>query len=414
MASGNLFKESLRISWLSVNSNLLRSILTILIIAFGIMALTGIITATEALKNSINSEFTRMGANTFNIRNKDMNVKIGGKRERQKNYAQISYRQAEEFKQNFEFPATVSIFYRASGQATVKYEEEKTNPNIPVIGADEYYILTSGFELQKGRNFSETEIRYGKHVAVIGSELADNLFAKKNPIGKTVNAGVSKYQVVGVLKAKGASMGFSEDKVMIIPHSNARQYFSGQDESFTISVLPYSNISTDFALGEAEAEFRKVRKLSVRDDTDFAIIKSDNLANMLIENISYVTLAAAAIGFITLIGAAVGLMNIMLVSVSERTREIGTRKAMGAKSKTIMQQFLFESVFIGQIGGVVGIILGILAGNIVSAAVGTPFVIPWLWIIAGVFITFIVGLLSGLLPALKASKLDPIEALRYE
>ncbi len=414
MSTGNLFKENFRISWLSIQSNMLRSILTVAIIAFGIMALTGIITATEALKNSINSEFTRMGANTFNIRNRDMDVRMGGRRERKKNYSNITYRQAEEFKTNFDFPATVSLFYRASSGATIKYKEEKTNPNIPVFGTDDNYLLTSGFEIEKGRNFTETEIRNGRNVAILGSELAYTLFGKTPPEGEIINAGVCKYKVIGVLKSKGASLGFSQDKILIIPNTNARQYFKSDDESFTISVLPYSGISVDLAVGEAEGQFRTVRRLTARDETDFSVIKSDNLANMLIENISYVTLAAAAIGFITLIGAAVGLMNIMLVSVSERTREVGIRKALGAKSVDIRQQFLFESVFIGQIGGIVGIILGILAGNLVSSAVGTPFVIPWLWILLGVVITFAVGILSGILPAIKASKLDPIAALRYE
>jgi putative ABC transport system permease protein len=410
----NLVKENLRIALNSIRSNLLRTILTVMIIAVGIMALIGILTSVDAIKNTINSEFTRMGANSFTIRNQEMKVHIGKRRERRKNYTAITYRQAKEFQDKYQFPSLVSISIRASGNATVKYHKVKTNPNIPVVGGDENYLNTSGYDVELGRNFSEQEVQTGKNVTIIGSELAETLFKKQKAEGKIISVGASHYKIIGVLKSKGSSMGFSDDKVVIIPLTNARQNYTGNDASYTISVMPSPGSSTDFAVGEAENTFRIVRKLGYADDSDFDISKSDNLANMLIENIQYVTLAATIIGIITLFGAAVGLMNIMLVSVSERIREIGTRKAIGATSKIIRQQFLFESVLIGQLGGILGIILGILVGNMVSAAVGNHFFIPWLWILFGVLICFIVGILSGLLPAIKASKSDPIEALRFE
>jgi putative ABC transport system permease protein len=385
-----------------------------MIIAVGIMALIGILTSVDAIKSTINSEFTRMGANSFTIRNQEMKVHIGKRRERRKNYTAITYRQAKEFQDKYQFPSLVSISIRASGNATVKYHKVKTNPNIPVVGGDENYLNTSGYDVELGRNFSEQEVQTGKNVTIIGSELAETLFKKQKAEGKIISVGASHYKIIGVLKSKGSSMGFSDDKVVIIPLTNARQNYTGNDASYTISVMPSPGSSTDFAVGEAENTFRIVRKLGYADESDFDISKSDNLANMLIEHIQYVTLAATIIGIITLFGAAVGLMNIMLVSVSERIREIGTRKAIGATSKIIRQQFLFESVLIGQLGGILGIILGILVGNMVSAAVGNHFFIPWLWILFGVLICFIVGILSGLLPAIKASKSDPIEALRFE
>jgi putative ABC transport system permease protein len=385
-----------------------------MIIAVGIMALIGILTSVDAIKNTINSEFTRMGANTFTIRNREFNVHMGRHREKLKNYSEITFRQAKEFIEKYQFPAKVSVFIRASGNATVKYQTEKTNPNIPVVGGDENYLGISGYDIEIGRNFTEQEVTAGKNVTVIGKELSENLFKKQSAEGKIISVGAVRYKVVGVLKSKGSSMGFNDDKIVIIPLTNARQNFTGDNASYTISVLPGVGTSTDYAVGEAENTFRIIRKLGFSDDNDFDISKSDNLANMLLSNIQYVTIAATIIGIITLFGAAVGLMNIMLVSVSERIREIGTRKAIGATSKIIRQQFLFESVFIGQLGGILGIILGIAVGNMVSAAVGNTFFIPWLWILTGFAICFAVGILSGLLPAIKASKSDPIEALRYE
>lgn len=410
----SLLIENLRIAIYSIRSNILRTILTVLIIAIGIMALIGIITATNAIESGISSEFTRMGANTFSIRNNTLNVRIGGQRSKKTENTRITFDQAKDFKEQYFLPSNVSISVRAYGNATIRYKENETNPNIPILGADENYIFTSGTEIEKGRNFTEKEAYSAKNIAILGSELAYNLFKNENPISKTISANGKWYKVIGVLKSKGSSMGFSDDKILIIPVSNSRQYFPTPESSFSINVLPASSIPLEIAIGEAEGLFRKVRGLKTKEESNFSINKSDNLANLLIDNIKYVTYAAFVIGMITLMGAAVGLMNIMLVSVSERTREIGTRKALGATRKLIRQQFLFESIFIGQIGGILGIIIGILIGNMVSAIIGSSFIIPWIWIIVGVIICLAVGLLSGLIPAIKASNLDPIDALRYE
>ncbi|MCB2196793.1 MAG: ABC transporter permease [Bacteroidetes bacterium] len=408
----SLFIENLRIAFGAIRSNLLRTILTIVIIAFGIMALVGILTAIDSIKGSISSQFRSMGANTFTIVNRESRVRVGGRVER---YRNIEFREATEFKETYDFPALVSISTMASEIATVKYKSEKTNPNIPVVGSDENYLITSGYEIKVGRNLTINDIQSNSHVVVIGSGLADELFIEgEEPLNKIIGIGNGKYKIVGILKEKGSSFGSSGDKICILPITSVRQYFSRPNMNFRISVLPNNSQLLKAAINEAEGSFRVIRKLRSFENSNFTIESSDNLSNMLIENIKYVTIAATIIGIITLFGAAIGLMNIMLVSVTERTREIGIRKAIGAKASTIRRQFLYESVIIGQLGGFFGIILGILIGNVVSFVTGGIFIIPWFWILSGVFLCFIVGLVSGLFPAIKASKLDPIISLRYE
>ncbi len=411
----DLFRENFRISLESIKSNLLRSILTILIIAIGIMALVGILTAITALENSISSEFQRMGVNTFSIESRGMHVHIGSERYRSKNFSHITYREAKRFKDEFSFPATTSISIRGTGIATVKYKSKKTDPNVTIRGVDENFLLTGGFEIEKGRNFTEQEIQNNRNLVVIGSEIKSKLFGRQiDPVNKIITIGGGRYRVIGVLKSKGSSMGFSDDRACMLPVTNVRQYFSRPNMSFRLNVMPYDPKLLDIGIGEAEGLFRIIRHLDTSDESDFNITKSDNLAQMLIENLKYIAIAATIIAIITLVGAAIGLMNIMLVSVAERTREIGTRKAIGAKSGLIKQQFLFEAILIGQFGGLLGIVLGIIIGNIIAAAVDTPFIIPWMWIFGGIILCAGVSLASGIIPATKASKLDPIEALRYE
>jgi len=399
----------------SIRANMLRAILTMLIIGFGIMALVGILTAIDAIRNVITEEFSRMGANTFSIESRPINVHFGGERERRRNYDYISYREAHEFKETFEFPAEVSIWTRATSIATVKYMSEKTHPNVTVFGADENYLNTAGHDIGEGRNFTAQEVASNRNYAIVGQAIIDKVFSNNEPaLDKVVAIGNGKYKIIGILAEKGSSMGGEGDRLCILPYTNVRQYFSRPNMRYSINVTPADGALMEAAQGEAEGVFRQVRNLDVKDGSDFHINKSDSVANMMIENLKFVTIAATLIGVITLFGAVIGLMNIMLVSVTERTREIGIRKAIGAKSHTIRQQFLFESVLIGQMGGAIGIILGIVVGNIVSMIVGTSFFIPWPWIIMGVVLCFLVGVVSGYYPAQKASKLDPILALHYE
>lgn len=408
-------KENIKLSLGAIRAQLLRTVITVLIITIGITSLVGTLTGIDAFQSSINSSFTSMGANTFTIRNRDMTLRIGDNGKSPKAFRSITYNDAARFKKEFNFPAITSVSTFATGNATVKYQSKKSNPNMRVMGSDENYISASSLELERGRNFTNQEVQYGVAVAIVGKDIVDALFTNtEDPIDKVISIGNGKYKIIGILKSKGNSIGFSNDKLAILTLNNVRQYFSRPNMTFSISVVCNNAQLIDIAVGEATNTFRIIRKLGIKAKNNFEIVKSDSLANMFLENTAVVTIGATVIGIITLLGAAIGLMNIMLVSVSERTREIGIRKAIGATKAVIRSQFLVEALVICQMGGLLGTIFGIIIGNILAMILGTSFIIPWAWILMSIIICFVVGIASGIYPAIKASKLDPIEALRFE
>ncbi|WP_316824618.1 ABC transporter permease [Pedobacter miscanthi] len=407
------YRENVRLALESIKANRLRTMLTALIIAIGLMALVGILTTLDAVKKSMTDAFSSMGANSFTIRNRGTGIRIGNGK-RPKPFKAIRYEDAVKFKDSLNTPATVAVSVFASGGSTVKYGSLKTNPNINVQGIDENGLASQGLNLSQGRNFSVSEIQLGSNVCIVGGEVVEKLFKDAGPLDKLINVGNNRFKIIGILEKKGSSMGFSGDRAVYVPLIKAKQINANANPSYTITVMVPSNEMQENIIGESTALFRNIRKVKVNETNNFEITKSDAIAQTLFENLAFVAIGGVAIGIITLIGASIGLMNIMLVSVTERTREIGIRKAIGANPKVIRRQFLIEAVVICLIGGVFGIFLGIVLGNLISLAMGGSFLIPWLFIIGGFVLCVLVGILSGYYPAKKASKLDPVEALRYE
>ncbi|MBC9913599.1 ABC transporter permease [Chitinophaga varians] len=423
------FLDIFSLAYRSVSGNRLRTGLTVSIIAVGITVLVGILTAIDSMKNSIYSSFASMGANSFSLRNRDMQVHIGsdgdkaskGNKNQKKvrksiSNKPISYQEALAFKERYHFPATVSLNFRASGIATVYKDDKKTNPNVTVIGGDENYLDISNYTIQDGRNFNALDVSSGRNVAILGKDVAEKLFGRKlkNVVNNTIRVGDVRYRVIGVLQSKGSSNLMSADNVVITTVNNTRRIFNRPNASYQIGVAVKDIKQMEAAQGEAIGTFRVVRQLALNDEDNFTLSKSDSIAEMLFQSLGTVNLFAVAIAAITLFGSAIGLMNIMLVSVAERTREIGVTKALGATSKTIRKQFLYEAIIISTMGGIFGALAGMLLGNVVSILLKSSFVVPWAWILVGVALCAAVGLVSGIYPAYKASKLDPIIALRYE
>jgi putative ABC transport system permease protein len=426
--------DILSLAFRTVRSNKLRTGLTVAIIAFGIMALVGINTAIEAMKQKFTESFASMGATGFTIHYKDYQFfghdngvsaeKKDAKKVKQSNIKKvISKEEAEAFKTDYPFPAKISLGLRGGNNNIASMGDKKTNPTVQVAGGDEYYAELNGYNLNAGRSLNELDVQSGRNVVILGSDLVDRFFGDhpERALEKIVKINGIPFRIIGTMETKGSSLGRSMDNVAITSYNNVRRFFMSNGTNyynptptFNIQVKVGDVSQLDMAIGEAEGVFRPIRRISTTDASNFAIDKSDRFVEELIKNLGFITISALVIGLITLIGAAVGLMNIMLVSVTERTKEIGLIKAIGGRQRSIRLQFLYESIMISLMGAVFGIILGILVGNSFSLVLKTGFVFPWMWLIYGVGICTIVGLLAGLYPSLKASRLNPIEALRYE
>jgi putative ABC transport system permease protein len=423
-------QDSFVLAWRTVKGNKLRTGITVAIIAFGIMALIGIITAISAMNQSLKENFSFMGANAFSVRYKEINARMGGpnqedefaktkkgQKEKKSNLGKpIRVEEATYFKEHYGFSrALVSISRRGSGNNELHYKDKKTNPQVSLMGGDENYLAVNGFSLSAGRNLNNVDIESGRNVCMIGSNVAAKLFPSKpeSCVDKIILLQSKPYRVIGLLKSKGSSAMMRQDDIAITSVKNVRQY-ENANPSYAIGIMVNNVTELDPAIGETTEQMRKARRLIPTEADNFVIDKSDKFAELFIGFLAGISGAAGAIGMITLIGAAIGLMNIMLVAVSERTREVGLIKAIGGKKKDVRRQFLFESVCISLLGAVFGIILGVGVGNIFSLVLNTGFVIPWFWVITGIIICSIVGLAAGIYPAMKAASLNPINALRYE
>ncbi|GMQ23405.1 ABC transporter permease [Algoriphagus sp. oki45] len=410
--------ENIREAIKSVKVNLLRTILTGAIIAIGISSLVGMLTAIDGIKAQIAESFAGLGANSFDIRNKGQSggrVVQEGKTE--KTYPSISYREAMQFKDEYNSIGISTVFIPVSGAAELKRGSKQTDPNTRVRGGDENYLSIKAVKLEKGRNFSQMEVRYGTSVAIIGQEIQKTLFEpSEDPINQKITIYGRPYTVIGIMeKQGGVGQDQGADRQVLIPVENASRLDTRGTFNYRITGVASDPGKLDYEMGQAIGIMRKVRQDRVAQEDSFELTKSQSVAESLEEVAGYLRIGGFGIGFITLLGASIGLMNIMLVSVTERTREIGVRKALGATPLRIRQQFLIEAIVICVLGGIFGMILGIGIGNIIANFIGPGgFLVPWLWMFVSFVICIIVGLLAGYVPAFKASKLDPIESLRYE
>ena len=410
----SLFRVNVLIAINSIKTQLLRTILTVVIIGIGIWALVGILSSVEAMENSISGNFATMGSNTFNIQRYDFNLQRQGG-EREKVNPIISYQNIREFIDIYEFPTSqTSISFRGTSGAEVRFENNKTDPEVQVFGINEYYLENTGSEIESGRNLNIFDIQNNNKVCIIGSDFLKKLFINDNPIGKKISIRGVKFKVIGVLESKGATFGNNQDLRVLIPIQVARGIFTAPNINYTISIMVKNTEMLNAAQDEAVITFRNIRGLNPIEKNDFGIERSDDLINRITSITGYLEIAAWIISIITILGSSIALMNIMLVSVTERTREIGVRKALGAKNSTISTQFFIETIVIGQIGSVLGILLGIVTGMIFSSFFESEFSLPWIPMLWATIITFIVAIIAGFYPAMKASKLDPIESLRYE
>ena len=412
----SMFAENIKQGLGSVKAHATRAVITSSIIAIGIAALVGILTSISAMQIAVTKTFSKMGSQSFTIKNAG-GVKRYGEVD---DNTRLTFDEAWEFQKRMEGRnSTVALSINADFAGKASFQSAETNPNVRVIGIDEDYLKTANYELGAGRTFTDNEVTRAVPVVVVGQEIVDKLFPGSDKMGRALNQVIAvngkPYRVVGSLQTKGSSMGMSGgDRVIFVPITRAKRDMKNMQDNCMINVAVDKVLDLDESMSEAYTLMRRIKRLKPGEDENFVIQQSTAMAKEALENIKMVSGVGTVIAIITLLGAAVSLMNIMLVSVTERTREIGLRKALGATAKQIKNQFLIEAVVICQIGGVGGILLGLIIGNLVGVALGAGFVAPWEWMLLAIVVCIVVGLGAGLYPASRASRLDPIEALRFD
>lgn len=404
--------ETLMLAFQSLKANKLRSALTMLGIAIGIFTVIGVMTAVSGVKSKIEDGLNVLGANSFQV-SKFPIVNFSDPRTRFGNRPDVRLRDALRFKELMGEDARVSMITSRGGRR-VFYGDENTNPNVQFIGTDENYLSSYAYEVATGRPISVEDVTFARAICVIGEDVRKRLFRNESPIGKSIRVDGSSLTVVGVLEAKGSSFGQSQDNRVVAPITRWFSIYGRSGRSISMNVQADSAEELDGVMELAIGAMRLVRGLEPEDPNDFETTTNDSLIKTFDQALNTVAIGAFVISAIALLAAGVGVMNIMLVSVTERTREIGIRKSLGARKSTILTQFLIEAVALSIFGGIAGILLGIGGGNLAGQLLSAAVVFPVGWATAGLLVCSGIGIAFGLYPAWKASAMDPIEALRYE
>ncbi len=407
--------ENIREGLKSIKANLLRTVLTALIITFGITALVGILTAIDGIQYSVTDNLADVGLRNFDIRNKRTSQIQGGRSQRV--YEDLKLHQFEEFSELYSIQSNISIETSLTGIAEIKRGSLKTNPNVRITGGNEQTLALQGLEIIRGRNFSGLEVQNGSNVAILGATVWNKLLNSPDSLDDAeITYRGTRYKVIGLLEEKGSfGRGGGPDNTVFLPYKNTMNQADGRSIPASMIVGIPEGVDMDIAMGEATLLMRKIRRDPVGREDSFEINQSQSVAETMEEISSRLRIGGFTVSFITLLGACIALMNIMLVTVTERTREIGIRKALGATTMRIRQQFLIEAIVICLLGGIAGVLLGILAGNLTARLMDiNRIVIPWVWMFVGIVVCVVVGLISGYYPASKASRMDPIESLRFE
>lgn len=397
----------------SLAANKLRSALTTLGVAVGVFSIIAVMTALDAVDRSIASGLSSLGANTFQIQQYPATVFGGGHRRNQyANRKEITWQEAQRFRRFMGNDARTIGFMIMSQAAQASYAAQITNPDVTLTGGDESFAPANGLDVTIGRNLNENDLRYASDTAILGHDVADYLFRQgENPVGKKIKVNGKSYTIVGVFSRKGAAFGQSQDNFILIPITRYLEEVNEQS-SIAITVEATSQKSYRQTIDRAVGAMRLARGLTVKTANDFEIRTNESLVESFRSIQQIVSTGAFIISFMALLTAGVGIMNIMLVSVTERTREIGIRMSIGAPRRTILHQFLLEALFLSLGGGLIGIVAGAGAGNLVAMKFNLPLIFPWLWMTVSLLVCSAIGISFGLFPAWKASSLDPVTALR--
>ncbi len=408
----NILKESFWMAIDAIRQNKLRSMLTLLGISIGVFSVIGVMTAIRTLESSVQSGLNVFAANTFVIQ-KYPSIQIGRSDKKIRNRKNIDYDQYKKLKERAKLPVLISVS-EGSSIRNVKYKDKSLKNYVDLLGGDEGSIRIYKTFISDGRNLAADDVRYARNVCVLGMDVVDRLFPFEDPISKKIQIEGLNYYVVGITERQGEAFGQSQDNYIAIPITNYLQKFSNKWTTLSINVEAPSEKDYDKTREEAIGIMRTIRKVKAGEDNDFEIETNDEMIETFAGFTGGIKLFALSVSIIALVVAGIGIMNIMLVSVTERIKEIGIRKAIGATKQDILTQFLMEAVFLSEFGGIVGIIMGISGGNLVSFIFNIPAVIPFDWAIIGLFVCSIIGIGFGIYPAWKAAQLDPIESLRFE